>query len=359
VLSEITKGGNMRRSTLALAALSVLVVAAAVSAALATAVPAPKVDVCHLGDEGYQLINISENALPAHRRHGDGLPGESVPGMPGMVFDSDCSIENAPLADYVVVTSPAMVFGDGGYGGWSCPASTVVIGGGFQATEPVAVSAPGTPGSVWPHYTFGPAESGWVVRDDPDGVGNTITVYAICAAKPAGYEVVSSTPLAFGDGGYGGWSCPAGTVVLGGGFNATDTVAVSAPGTPGSIWPHHTFGASESGWVVRDDPNSAGNTITVYAICALEPAGYDVVNSSALAFGDGGYGGWSCPAGTAVTGGGFDATDPVAVSAPGTPGSVWPHYTFGAAEYGWVVRDDPDGVGNTITVYAVCADFTT
>ena len=116
---------------------------------------------------------------------------------------------------------------------------------------------------------------------------------------------------------------------------------------------------SESGWVVRDDPNSAGNTITVYAICATEPAGYDVVSSSPLAFGDGGYGGWSCPVGTAVTGGGFAAIDPVAVSAPGTPGSVWPHYTFGAAEYGWVVRDDPDGVGNTITVYAVCAEVST
>ena len=104
-------------------------------------------------------------------------------------------------------------------------------------------------------------------------VGNIITVYAICATEPAGYDVVSSSPLVFGDGGYGGWSCPAGTVVLGGGFNATDTVAVSAPGTPGSIWPHHTFSPSESGWVVRDDLNSAGNTITVYAICATEPAG--------------------------------------------------------------------------------------
>ena len=102
--------------------------------------PTPKVDVCHLGDEGYQLINISENALPAHRRHGDGLPGGTVPGMPGMVFGSDCSIENVPLVEYVVVTSPAMAFGDGGDGGWSCPAGTVVIGGGFDATDPVAVS---------------------------------------------------------------------------------------------------------------------------------------------------------------------------------------------------------------------------
>ena len=349
----------MRRSTLALVVLSVLAVAAAVSAALATAVPAPKVDVCHLGDEGYQLINISENALPAHRRHGDGLPGEPVPGLPGMVFGNECSIEKVPLADYVVVTSPAMVFGDGGYGGWSCPAGTVVIGGGFEATEPVAVLRTG-------HAGFGMAALHlrvsriWMGRTRRSGRGGEHDHrYAICARNPRVTRSCSSSPLAFGDGGFGGWSCPAGTVVLGGGFDATDTVAVSAPATPGSIWPHHTFGPSESGWVVRDDPNSAGNTITVYAICATEPAGYDVVSSSPLAFGDGGYGGWSCPAGTAVTGGGFAAIDPVAVSAPGTPGSVWPHYTFGAAEYGWVVRDDPDGVGTTITVYAVCAEVST
>jgi hypothetical protein len=74
-----------------------------------------------------------------------------------------------------------MVFGDGGYGGWSCPTGKVVLGGGFDALDTVAVSAPGTPGSVWPHYTFGPSEYGWVIRDDPNGAGNTITIYAICA----------------------------------------------------------------------------------------------------------------------------------------------------------------------------------
>jgi hypothetical protein len=70
--------------------------------------------------------------------------------------------------------------------------------------------------------------------DDQDGVGNTITVYAICASEPAGYEVVSPSALAFGDGGYGGWSCPAGTA-SGGGFRGTDPVSVSAPGTPNSV----------------------------------------------------------------------------------------------------------------------------
>jgi hypothetical protein len=267
-----------------------------------------------------------------------------------------------PLSGYGVVTSgPTLNYADGGWAGWSVPTDKIVTGGGFVLTGgPAAVSAPGTPESAWPHYTFGTGEYGWVVRDDPDGASSHgSAVYAVYADMPLGYEIVTSGPLAFSDGGYGGWSCPAGKVVIGGGFVATDAVAVSAPGTPGSVWPHYTFGPGEYGWVVRDAQNSASNTITLYAICASPLSGYEVVNSVPLNYSDGGWAGWSCPAGKVVTGGGFKLTGgPAAVSAPGTPGSVWPHYTFGTGEYGWVVRDDPDGASSSgSTVYAVCAEI--
>jgi hypothetical protein len=151
-------------------------------------------------------------------------------------------------AGYEIVTSPAMAFGDGGYGGWSCPAGKVVLGGGFHATDRVAVSAPGTPGSVWPHYTYGADEYGWVIRDAQDGASNTITVYAICADPVVGYEIIAADGMNYSDGGWAGWSCPAGKVVTGGGFELTGLAAsVSAPGTPNSVWPHHTYGADEYG----------------------------------------------------------------------------------------------------------------
>ncbi len=52
-----------------------------------------KVDVCHArGDGGWNHINIAASALPAHRAHGDGQPGEGVPGMDGSVFVLDCEI---------------------------------------------------------------------------------------------------------------------------------------------------------------------------------------------------------------------------------------------------------------------------
>ncbi|NIQ52394.1 MAG: hypothetical protein GWN71_02715, partial [Gammaproteobacteria bacterium] len=196
-----------------------------------------KVDVCHVDEDGaYRLITIAEAAYVTHLGHGDASPGDAVPGMPGQVFGPDCEPEAYALSGYGIVTSGDVLnYGDGGWAGWSVP-SGVVLGGGFRLTGgPAAVSAPGTPGSAWPHYTFGAGEYGWVVRDAQDGAGSPgSAVYAVFAGEPMGYEIVTSSALAFGDGGYGGWSCPAGKVALGGGFEATGPVAVSAPGTPGS-----------------------------------------------------------------------------------------------------------------------------
>lgn len=62
--------------------------------ALAAKGPAPKVGVCHAEDDksSYHLINISENAKPAHMAHGDAAPGASVPGNDDKKFDSDCNM---------------------------------------------------------------------------------------------------------------------------------------------------------------------------------------------------------------------------------------------------------------------------
>lgn len=53
--------------------------------------PAPKVDVCHRkGNGSFHLINVSGNALAAHIDHGDGQPGDAVPGDPSKEFDGAC-----------------------------------------------------------------------------------------------------------------------------------------------------------------------------------------------------------------------------------------------------------------------------
>jgi hypothetical protein len=51
-----------------------------------------KVNVCHANGAGsFNLINVSESALPAHLAHGDAVPGDAVPGMAGYDFSSDCT----------------------------------------------------------------------------------------------------------------------------------------------------------------------------------------------------------------------------------------------------------------------------
>ena len=50
-----------------------------------------KVSLCHhTGNGDYHLIDVSVNAEPAHRAHGDARIGELVPGTQRQVFDTNC-----------------------------------------------------------------------------------------------------------------------------------------------------------------------------------------------------------------------------------------------------------------------------
>ena len=49
------------------------------------------VQMCHVtGNGSFHLISVDGHAEPAHRAHGDGRPGESVPGDTTLVFDAEC-----------------------------------------------------------------------------------------------------------------------------------------------------------------------------------------------------------------------------------------------------------------------------
>jgi hypothetical protein len=53
----------------------------------------PKVQLCHrTGNGQFHLIEVSMNAEPAHRAHGDAKVGEAVPGSPGKVFTASCGV---------------------------------------------------------------------------------------------------------------------------------------------------------------------------------------------------------------------------------------------------------------------------
>jgi hypothetical protein len=70
---------------------------------------ASKVDVCHRRGNGtFIMINVNGNALPAHLRHGDGVPNGWVPNQPGKKFTATCSITVIPqkeLFQTIIVSS--------------------------------------------------------------------------------------------------------------------------------------------------------------------------------------------------------------------------------------------------------------
>jgi hypothetical protein len=54
----------------------------------------PKVQLCHrTGNGSYHMIEVSVNAEPAHRGHGDAKVGEAVPGQAGKTFTASCGVQ--------------------------------------------------------------------------------------------------------------------------------------------------------------------------------------------------------------------------------------------------------------------------
>ena len=63
-----------------------------------------KVQLCHRtgGANPFVPLTVAAAAVDAHIEHGDGRPGQPVPGMAGMTFNADCTF--APPRQVVTVT---------------------------------------------------------------------------------------------------------------------------------------------------------------------------------------------------------------------------------------------------------------
>ncbi len=83
-------------------------------------------------------------------------------------------------------------------------------------------------------------------------------------------------------------------------------------------------------------------------------SGYEFIISPPMHFSSSGWAGWSAPEGKVVLGGGVFGVA-TRISCPAFPNSVWPHYTYGANEYGWVAQSAEAGTGY---IYVICIDAT-
>ncbi|MGH2838408.1 MAG: hypothetical protein ACRDJY_08690 [Thermoleophilaceae bacterium] len=153
--------------------LAVIGAVAMVGGGSAGAAPAGKTNLCHVNGKGeYVKISVSNKAVSAHEAHGDVAAGE-----PGVV-DQDCN-------EVTRVSSGDMAFGSNGWAGWSCPAGMTAVGGGttLAGVSDEGVAAPGNTIDgftypVFPHYTFAPGETGYVVH--ADNSGGTGEVFVDC-----------------------------------------------------------------------------------------------------------------------------------------------------------------------------------
>lgn len=78
-----------------------------------------KTPICHAGEDVlgnpiWELLMVSERSVDKHVDHGDGFPGEPVPGMAGYTFDETC----VPTADEPTIFAVVYIdrdTGDGDY----------------------------------------------------------------------------------------------------------------------------------------------------------------------------------------------------------------------------------------------------
>jgi hypothetical protein len=109
-----------------------------------------------------------------------------------------------PMAGYAITKSSQLNYnGAGGYGGWSAPSGGVVSGGGYEfltniASQPgfALLSALALEHSIWPHYTFGANEQGWVVQGPNNNSSpNPGHVYVVSFDQPVPVPLPAGLPL--------------------------------------------------------------------------------------------------------------------------------------------------------------------
>ncbi|MGB7538966.1 MAG: NBR1-Ig-like domain-containing protein [Anaerolineales bacterium] len=206
-----------------------------------------------------------------------------------------------------------VTIGAGGLGSIAalCPAGTVVTGGGFSVSSDVRV------------YTQVKTGNGWSAFAQNTSASNrTLTVYAICLTFPS----VTTTQVAENFTVAGGGSlanktvdCPAGTVAVGGGYTGS---------ADESLWTFFNT-LSGNGWEVSvRNFGSGSKSFQVMAVClsGATLTASTVTGYKDLAPGASGYAEIACPAGQAVTGGGFHIENDLTVYYASWYGGKWRVY---------------------------------
>lgn len=173
-----------------------------------------------------------------------------------------------------------------------CPAGWVATGGGFSTPQDLPVTSQNM------------EDNGWIVwASNPNASGRTLTAIAVCLNLPKAKtkQVNQGSQSISGNGGQAAdtVSCPSGSVITGGGFIL---------GGKGSLIPEKSI-RSANGWTVsvRNEGNSRAD-FTARAVCLSGAAANALSVTASVEIKPGASGSVqaACPAGRAVTGGGWN-----------------------------------------------------
>jgi hypothetical protein len=265
-----------------------------------------------------------------------------------------------PSATYYPEPGTAIYWSSSDIAVASFPSGRITYTGqnGQLASPPILAGVPGTTRIVASLLADGVG-----VSSDPD----VLTVVAATPAAIGGYQVISrqvnqgtavdANGIPNPAGKFYQAICPAGTKVLGGGYQDVLTGGVGFTAADSyRIYDSRPVGGDR--WRVRLDKQLAGDGyFFVHAVCGTAPAGYEVVtaqvfNSAAL---PGHYYQAVCPAGKKVLGGGYSdiLTGGIGFDATNSY-SVWGSSISGDDR--WRVRLDKAIAGDGyFFVYAICS----
>ncbi|MFH2102351.1 MAG: NBR1-Ig-like domain-containing protein [Chloroflexota bacterium] len=215
----------------------------------------------------------------------------------------------------------------------TCPSGSVVVSGGYAVSANMLVYTQSMNGNGWRVYAKNNA-----------GSSQLLNVYAICLRNTPGTvsQVHTQVSVPVGDYGNPVVSCPAGSVVTGGGY---------ASQSDGSLWVYNST-RSGNGWqVYARNTSGAAKLVNVYAICLSGTTGTtaQVLQNVSISASSTGTTQAACPAGGLVTGGGFALQNDLIVynsSMVSGDGNSWQAFARNTG-----------GSSRTMNVYAICLSF--
>ena len=209
----------------------------------------------------------------------------------------------------------------------NCPSGSVIVSGGFAAQLDIRVFNSMKGGNGWQVYGRNRAST-----------PKTLTVIAVCLSYPgaSSTQVLEQANITPNDQTNISASCPAGSIVTGGGWviNADDAVELYNTSRDGNGWQI---------WVNNTDTGSP--LVNVYAVCLSGVPGStdSVLSSGTIPANDNGYVQSQCPAGKIATGGGFAIQ----------PGPFI--YNTSHRENGWInYAMNTTGDDKVMYAYAIC-----